>query len=487
MIQIFPFRPQHLAICLLAWFTGLHVWGDIQWAALFGEHMVLQCDKPVRVWGTGDAGEKVVVQFRGKRSETKVGKDGKWALTLPAMAPSEGPESFSINDTTWKDVVVGEVWLGSGQSNLYLPAKADYFKKDELLQGALAKNKPLLRMYQPGRGWRIGNKKEFSALMGGFGHILHTELGKPVGLLVYAQGGSSTRPWLTWEMLTADAYAAPIIEREISTYPEKLTAYRKAREEKTSGWRAKKEPRNPDLRIRHPKDGKGHDLGMHYAKIAPMASYTIRGVLWDQGESDDAIGYLSLFDSTRILINGWRNAWGDETIPWIIVQKPSGGGCSFRDDDPLTEGSKPFSAAGFKGRISGGDINWMARTIKLAYFDDVYMVNSSDLCGGLHPWNKWGYAHRAADIALKSIYEKGEGPMYGPRYAGHEMVGGKCIVRFDNVGAGLEARHHEKVLGFFLGDEGNKYLFPAEAVIDEDTVVVTSSRIKNPTKKVAYY
>lgn len=326
--------------------SGIQILAAVKPAKPFGEHMVLQRKMPLPVWGTADPGEAVSVIFRNKTHTTKADEQGNWRVVLPAMDASTKPETFQINDIIWNDVLVGEVWFGSGQSNIYLPVEKKYFTDDKRLHEMVAKKTPHLRMIGRKGVWQTGNKENFSAQLYAFGHMLHEELYVPVGLMSFAQGGSATKPWLTYDMLLADPQVNEIIDRLAEQYPNALAAYKKLQETKTSGWRSFKEPQNPDLRVERDAGTAKEPIGFFWDKfIQDYAGYAVRGIYWDQGESMSGILYLDLHTTTRCLIAGWRKAWNRPDLPFIMVQKPSGGGLAFDPNHPDTLGSNPFNAS----------------------------------------------------------------------------------------------------------------------------------------------
>jgi sialate O-acetylesterase len=405
------------------------------------------------------------------------------------MEASTTSEEFAINETVWSDVLVGEVWFGSGQSNIFLPAKSGYFTEDARLHAMVGEETPHLRLLDRRENWRVGGKEDFSAQLYAFGHMLQKELGVPVGLMVFAQGGSATKPWLNNEMLLADPEVAAITAELVERYPNAVAAFERLQEEKSPGWRSYKAPKNPDLSLDQESGSKEY-LGKFWDQyISHYAGYAVRGIYWDQGESMSGIPYLDLPTTTRCLINGWRAAWGQERLPFILVQKPSGGSPAFDAQRTMNQGSKPFKIDHHPKRLKGRPsaisfFRYDGAPIRLMELPDVHMLSSADLCTGLHPWNKSGYAERGLDVALKLVYGQRSGPAYGPRYASHEIVDQTIVIRFTDVGNGLAFQHHDEVLGFYIAGADGRYV-AATAVIEGETVVCSAPGISEP-KHVLY-
>jgi len=184
---------------------------------MFTDSMVLQRGIKVPVWGTAAADEKVTVKFAGQAKTATAGKDGKWLINLDAMKACAKPEEMTVaagNTVTFKDVLVGDVWVGSGQSNM-AGGTGGYARRDEELAKLVkAAPYPLLRIRSARPPWRVataGNATRFSALLFAFGAHLHKELNVPVGLIVGAVGGTPSGRWLSPEAFEADEACQAIV------------------------------------------------------------------------------------------------------------------------------------------------------------------------------------------------------------------------------------------------------------------------------------
>jgi sialate O-acetylesterase len=223
--------------------------------------------------------------------------------------------------------------------------------------------------------------------------------------------------------------------------------------------------------------GPGKIGDLYAAHIAPVVPYAIRGVLWDQGESGTAVPEIDQFSMMGALIRGWRNAWGQGEFPFLYVQKPSGGGCAWDQENPVTRMANDFAAQP-AATNKDTDGNYRALHIKIMQHPNTAMVTASDLGSGVHPANKSGYGRRACRVALGFVYGR-DVEIYGPVYESHAVEGNTIRVRFDHVGQGLAVKHADTLQGFEIA--GNDSVFHwADAEIDGDTVVLSSPRVTKP-------
>lgn len=474
---------------------------DVSVPPCFSDHMVLQRDMAVPVWGSAGAGEAVTVTFRGQARNTVADANGKWTVRLDPLSAG-GPDDLIIagaNTITLTDVLVGEVWVGSGQSNMAGGAHA-YAAKDDVLAAALqAAPYPRLRLLKgQGGGWVEGtqeNATRFSALLFSFGLPLQQELDVPVGLILGAVGGTPSGRWLTQEMIESDAACRAALDEFASRHT--VEEMQKNHEQAMANWEKavavakeqnKRTPRKPQPAI-IPGDVEGRQIGDLYAQhIAPVVGYGIRGVLWDQGESGTAVPELDQFIVMGALIAGWRKAWNQPPpvgpgspateFPFLYVQKPSGGGCAWdTENDPITRMADAFTPP--VAPAHPGD-NGLYRElhIKIMQHPGAAMVTASDLGSGVHPLNKSGYGARAARVALGMVYGR-DVAICGPLYKSHAIENGKVRVAFSHVGQGLAFKHGEKLQGFTVAGEDKVFKW-ADAVIEADTVVVSSVDVPGP-------
>ena len=425
-------------------------------AAIFSNNMVLQRDMQLPVWGTDKPGTKVRLTFAGQDKSTQCGADGSWRMVLdPLDVKLKG--NMHINGSssvTLQDLLVGDVWLGAGQSNMATEPRR--YKGDQRLK-ELIQNPPAdLRIYHNGAWSTVTaeNLSSFSALLYAFGVPLQQSLEIPIGLLVGARGGSESGLWITEEMISAD----PELQAKVADLQDKLSKLK------------------PNAKPNHWHKTVA-DIGSLYTeRIQPFAGFAIRGVLWDQGESGVGMPGITQTQLMSALIAGWRKAWGQD-FPWLCMQKPSGGGCAWDYEDPITSDAVPF--APLPANNSGPKRNAeRIHYIKIGHNPDTVIIPCSDLVPGLHPPSKSSYGARAARVALGYIYK--HGAVYnGPTYASHVVKDSTIIVSFTHVGQGLAWKHGNALQGFEVSSDGKTWHW-ADAKIEGNTVVLSCAQIATP-------
>lgn len=478
-------KARHLALLVPLAHT-LHA--EVKLPPIISDHMVLQREVAAPIWGTAAPGEMVAVSIAGQTKQTKAEADGKWQVKLDPLqvAVSLTLTVKGTNTIEVKDVLVGEVWLGSGQSNMAGSVRT-FRGKDVGLQKTLAAAPyPRIRLIkQGGAGWQLAtaaNVDGFSANLFAFGSRLHAELGVPVGLMVGAVGGTPSGFWLTEEMYRSDAACQAQVKEFAKTYDfakamqgyeRYMTAWRaNAEKAKQNGGRVGREPTKPQ----QPGECVGELGHLYTAHVRPYVPYAIRGVLWDQGEGGTGITGVDQFHVMGALIRGWRKAWTQD-FPFLYMQKPSGGGTAWDLANPTTKNANPFTAQPDKLPT---DSEGIAREthIKIQQHSHTAMVISTDLGGMTHPENKSGYADRALLVAKGFVYgQKIE--FSGPLYASHEIAGDKVRLKFTHVGQGLTARHSDKLQGFQIAGEDKKFVW-ADAIIEGNSVLISSKQVPHP-------
>lgn len=462
----------------------------------FSDHMVLQRDGKAPVWGTADPGEQVTVRFRDQAPETKADAQGRWRVELTNLKAG-GPDELSVvgsNTVKFGDVLVGEVWVGSGQSNMAGNVRG-YSKNDPVLADLAAKTHSRIRGCSATKGWTVAtpeNNAAYSALLFSFAVRLNEQLDVPVGMMLGAVGGTPSGAWTPAEAVAEDAACQALIAEYAQGYDELLKdyetrimpAWRKGAEQaKAAGRAVGRAPLEP------PKPGTARNRTPGYLydqHIKPLVGYGIRGVLWDQGEARTQVGGVDQFTMMGALIRGWRKAWGLGEFPFIYVQKPSGGGCAFDPINPVNTASEKFEPLpkaqpgqvdrDVRADFAGRDVE---NHIRIMSYPNVGMAISSDLGPMTHPVNKSGYGTRAAAVALGMAYGR---PVeyYGPLYDSHKIEGNKIRIAFTHVGKGLVQKHGDKLQGFIIAGADKNFVW-AEAAIDGDTIVVSSPEVPQPT------
>jgi sialate O-acetylesterase len=490
-------RRYSLFVVALLGLTGATARADVALPPFFSDHMVLQREGKAPLWGTAAVGEKVTVRFRDQEKQATAGENGTWRIELSGLKAG-GPDELVIegkNKITLQDVLVGEVWVGSGQSNMG-GRVGGYAKNDPTLAEWAKKTYPQIRGCGAESKWleaKPGNNDLFSAILFAMAVRLHEELDVPVGMMLGAVGGTPSGAWLSPEALAADEPCQKLLAKYADEYPAQRKKFdevdyprwkKAADEAKAAGKTVGRELAPPPA----PGTVNGQPIGHLYARhIKPLVGYGIRGVLWDQGEARTQVGGVDQYSMMGALIRGWRNEWNVGEFPFIYVQKPSGSGCAWEEAPPakkpepgvvalpptiLPLGALPAAPPTTQEGLFVEDY------VKMLKYPRVGMVISTDLGSGIHPIDKSRYGARAAQVALAVAYDK---PVEysGPVYASHTVEGNTIRVKFTHVGQGLAARHSDALQGFAVAGE-DKVFHWADARIEGDTVVVSSPKVDKP-------
>ena len=420
---------------------------EVKVPSIFSNHMVLQRDKPIAVWGWDAAGTEVTVTLGEAKATAKTDDKGNWKVSLPAQKANAKAQTLTVKGTsekTYSDVVIGEVWLCSGQSNMEWPVKISANPQQEIANG----DHPLIRHIKiPNRpsakpeidtassGWQVASPKtvgDFTAV----GYYFAVNLRKdksladvPVGLIGSNWGGTRIEPWTTPEGFKS-VPALKDIADNLASFPS--------------------------------KDAKGNinhqtPLALYNAMIAPLVPYGIRGALWYQGESNNGEGMLYA-EKMKALINGWRKLWNDETMPFNFVQ-----------------------IAPYRYNSTGLPFLWEAQ-LAASKIPGVGMALTMDISDikDIHPKNKQEVGRRLALIALTRTYGV-EGLVHGgPVYKSMRTEGGKARISFDGVAGGLKSRDGKELNHFTVASADKKFV-PAKAVIEGNEVVVSADGVSEIT------
>lgn len=467
--------------------TGLA--SDFKVANIFSDDMVLQRNAPVPVWGWTRSGATVTVSFKGQTLSAVADIDGEWMVKLAPMeasaAPAEMKTQTDEETITFKNVVVGDVWLCSGQSNMAFRLKQ---VPDGKQQVATADH-PLIRLFQVNGGpadlplydvqsekqWRVcdpESAKNFSAVGYFFGRTLQAALKVPIGLINNAVGASFAESWTSREALQATKELKPILERhielmDVKAFERRLKEWRK----NVAEWKKipKEEKRKRPVvikwwrRIRRPYGYPGDHRPPSYlfnARINPLIPFAIKGVIWYQGESNVPCGkeYGVLFPT---LIQDWRTRWGQGDFPFYFVQIAP---ChEFKEMDLPTLWTSQYETAA-----------------NVANCDFTSPIDYGDVTDP-HPTEKQPVGERLAALALAETYKKPGPPHKCPRAKSMAVENGKARILFDHLnGQGLVSRDGKPLSWFRIAGKDGEF-HDAEAVIDGDTVVVSSSDVEVPT------
>jgi sialate O-acetylesterase len=481
-------------------FSGLlclHASAEVTLSKVFSPHMVLQREMPVPVWGTAAPGEKVTVSFRTQTKSVEADPQGKWRVLLDPLSAG-GPDVLKIGDKTLEDVLVGEVWVGSGQSNMDMHTN-QYTAGDAPLAKLANATYPMLRLLPKDAKavWQESTPQsnaDFSALLFSFGQALQAQLGVPVGLMVGAVGGTPSGHWLSEEMYKSDAACQEMVKRMAPSYD--YEGLKQKYESDKAKWDAdmvewkrleaeakaagKTPPRAPAAPRSVGRPGEAHTgkVGTLFeAFIRPYVGFGIRGVLWDQGESKTNIACVDQYALMGALIKGWRKDWGQD-FPFLYVQKPSGGGVAWDPENPLNAKAEKFAPQPVQLPREPDPEYSHELHLRLTDYPKTYMVTATDLGAGVHPVLKSSYGQRASHVALSTVYH-GKAEFYGPMYTSHVTEGARVRIKFSHTGKGLAVRHAEKLQGFLIAGPDRKFVW-GDARLEGDTVVVSHPEISEP-------
>ncbi len=463
---------------------------------VFGDHMVLQRERAVPVWGWASLGENVVVEFSGQRKETTAGPDGRWEIRLePMPARNEGivfrVSGSNTNIIEFSDVVVGEVWVCSGEVNMglalrHVPNVSEDIKNADLpdlrfitIESAIASAPQAeVRVALP---WTICSKQragECAAVGFYFGRRLYSELvGIPIGLINASMTGSPIEPWTPLEAFDTVPELSDTItgfRKEVEAYAQALSdpitsvetwvnACRKALAE------GRTLPEEPQWPIYPGSKSFRKPSAIYNATVYPFIPYAIRGAIWYQGESNDPVN-PPYYHKMRALIAGWRRAWAQGDFPFYYVQLPN------------------FGAADTTPSGDGGKANLRQSQFEALSITNTGMAVAIDV--GLYPNNKSDAGERLALWALARDYGQPNLVMSGPLYRGLKIEDNRIRLFFDHVGGGLMVGEKTglepvrevtkgKLQRFSITGEDQKWVW-GEAVIDGETVVVSSLEVPKP-------
>lgn len=406
------FQFLFIVVSVLIFKTPLH--SEVKLPAIIGDNMVLQAKKPLPIWGWANPGEEVTVKLGKHKKITKADDSGNWKVILPEQKASAKPQGMIIqgdNKIGIKNILIGEVWVGSGQSNMEWSLRQS---AGSVLNISKAKY-PRIRLFHvpktqtgsPAKdvkaSWKVCDPKNvthFSAVLYHFGKKIHGTLKYPVGLINSSWGGSRIEPWISHE---------------------------------------------------------GHSGKMYNGMIAPVQPFSIRGVIWYQGESNVADG-LNYYDKKVSLIDGWRKVWGKD-MPFYFVQ------------------IAPFS--GYRnGHLPG---LWEGQ-VKCLKIPNTGMAVTTDIVHNIrdiHPSNKHDVGERLARWALARTYGKKKIVVSGPLYKSMMVEEDKIRIFFAHAKGGLGSRDKKPLTEFEIAGQDGQYV-KAVAVVDKETVLVSSPMVKEP-------
>ena len=457
--------------------------------------MVLQRDQAIPVWGWDDPNIEVSVTFAGQTKTAKTDDFGKWMVKLDAVKANKVGQELLVKGSSskvFKDVLVGEVWLCSGQSNMEWSVNASMNAAEERKAGTY----PTIRHFKVGRGnqafpaedvngnWSVCSPStvgNFTAVGYYFARKIHKELDVPVGLIGSNWGGTRVEPW-TAPIGFRSVPELKGLSEKVDSWSVKTEAGKKAWQEylnRIKHWTAMaedalKENQNVPILPEAPGPGKSHQEAtkLYNAMIAPLIPYGIRGAIWYQGESNGNEG-ISYFHKKNALITGWRKLWKQGDFPFYFVQL-----ANWRQASSNPQGGDGWA----KVREA------QTKCLELKNTGMAVIIDIGE-AKDIHPRNKQDVGLRLASWALVKDY--GKSMVYsGPIYKSHKVEGNKIRIEFEHVGSGLMLGQKQGLKPVTEDNSGkmkhvaiagaDKKWHWAEAKIEGNSIVVSSDKVISP-------
>jgi len=465
-----------LLVLLLAAASSVHA---LTLPRIFTDHMVLQRDTPVNVWGWAAPGQAVVVEFAGQRQEVKAAEDGRWMATLNPMSASAESRELVVtaggDRFVVRDVLVGEVWICSGQSNMEWTLNGTHKAQEAIAAADL----PRLRQFKvphvthprpqtdlPG-DWAVCSPMmapNFTAVGFYFGLDLLTTLDVPIGLINTSWGGTRIEPWTSLSGFKVSSALQPVLD-DVAGAEEQYRKELSGRLGDIEGWvdasraalaSGADVPEFPGSLPEHPLKNAGRPTSIYNAMVAPLIPYTIRGAIWYQGESNNGEGML-YHEKMRALIGSWREKWGQGAFPFLFVQL-----APYRYN-------RPENLPGI----------WQAQLATLS-LPNTGMAVITDVgnVSDIHPRNKETVGQRLALWARAKTYGETNLVYSGPLYRSMKVEDGKVVLGFDHA-EGLASRDGGPLSWFTIAGEDRQFV-PARAEVKGATVVVWSEEVAQP-------
>ncbi|MFM8470798.1 MAG: sialate O-acetylesterase [Limisphaerales bacterium] len=454
---------RHLSqlLCLTSGLAALTAHADVKLPVIFSDHMVLQRDQKVPVWGWADEGEKVTVEFAGQKVDATA-QGGKWTVSLAPLKASSTGAKFTVsgkNKVEFSDVLVGEVWFCSGQSNMEWSVAASKNAKEEIA----AANNPRIRHFKvphvtatepqtevkTSGGWQLTATNTvggFTAVGYYFAREIQKELDVPIGLIGCNWGGTRIEPWTPpVGFQSVPALKADFADK-LDTFPARSPAKTK------EGKEILDKDGKPVLNV-----SSSSPLSIYNAMVHPIIPYAIKGALWYQGESNNGEGML-YFEKKKALITGWRKLWNQGEFPFLFVQL-----APYRYNSPE--------------KLPG---IWEAQAATLS-IPNTGMAVTTDVStvGNIHPPDKQTVAHRLALWALAKTYNKPVTSYASPLFDTLKVEGNKATVSFKNAVGGLKSLDGKPLTWFTIAGEDKKFV-EAKAEVNGNSVTVSAEGVAKP-------
>ena len=450
---------------------------DVTLPNIFGDHMVLQREQANPVWGKADPGEAVTVSIAEQSHTTQADANGDWRINLVPLPASFEPKTLQVSglnsQVSFTDVLVGEVWICSGQSNMQWPLSNTYNGAVEIA----AANHPQIRLISvPQVGtqdaqdnfdgaWSVctpGSAHNFSAVGYLFGSRIHAALGVPVGLIDNAWGGSAAEAWVPRDVLESDGNYTELL----SSWDERVAAYTdEIHAAKVAEYKAWQKAGKPKPHQRHPRDfraGQHRPANLFNGVLNPTIGYGIRGVIWYQGESNSgrAYQYRSLFP---LMITTWRDLWqqGDFSFYWVQLA------------DFMEEVPEPSDSTWAELREA------QTMALSLPNTGQAVIIDAGE-GRDIHPRDKTTVANRLVRLALANDYGYSIDAQ-SPRYASMQTKGSAIALSFDHVSdQGLNSFDVRDPIGFTIAGEDKVFVKADAKIIGKNKVLVSNANVPNP-------
>ncbi|MGE0610471.1 MAG: sialate O-acetylesterase [Pirellulales bacterium] len=469
-----------LAALLLVSSWGAFAQADVKLPNVIGSHMVLQRDQTLPVWGWADPGEKVTVALGDANQGTATADaGGKWMVKLAPMKSGGDPLTMTVtgkNTIKLEDILIGEVWMGSGQSNMQWSVAQSQNAQEEIAAAEYPQIRllsvPLVPSGVPANDqasiWQVCNPRSvgnFSAVSYFFGREIHKDLKVPVGMIATSWGGTRIEPWIPpagfdgHEELKAEGDAIRAVrasyQNSLLTSMNSFKAWIAAAEKAQA---AGQELPDPPTLPAHPLNSNNAPTGLYNGMIHPLQPFAIRGALWYQGESNRGQG-MHYHELMKGLISGWRKVWDQGDFPFLYVQLA------------------PYR---YDGNVTALPEIWEAQTATLAV-PNTGMCVTTDIgnVADIHPVNKQEVGRRLALWALAKTYDKSDVAYSGPIFKAMKTDLDQVELTFNHADGGLVSRDKKALTWFSIAGE-DKNFHPAEATIEGDKVIVRSSKVATP-------
>ncbi|HPF37949.1 MAG TPA: sialate O-acetylesterase [Phycisphaerae bacterium] len=479
-----------LCVCVAAAISStLAMAGDLRTPSIISDHMVLQQGAPTTLWGWAAPNATVEVRFDDHRVSAQANADGAWRATLPPLPTNATPATLTISsgdeEILVNDVLVGEVWLCSGQSNMEWRVR-DSDNGEEEVRSA---DWPLIRHIAAPRRtastpesdidahWEVCTPEkagDFTAVGYFFGRRLHTELKAPIGLVHCSWGGTRIEPWTPlegfeqvpelraiYETIDTKRPGSQRYQKTADAYLQEASDWLKAARQSVDQGDAIAEPPGFPDQLR-PYSRPHEPTTLYNGMMSPFVPYTIRGAIWYQGEAnhDEGMAYLT---KTQALLRGWRSLWERPELPFYFVQIA-----------PYPYGQEnPHILPEF----------WEAQAAIEKQIKHTGMVVISDIgaLNDIHPRNKQDVGTRLANLALHRTYGHDDIIDSGPRFESFRVEGDKLLVTFDHVGKGLRARDHGPLTCFEISGGSAPWTAANAEIAGPDTIALSAPGVQTPT------